>query len=88
MKEETHEASCDDWVANPDIPSGPLSFEAGEGGKVGAFVEQLSGTEGGRVGEAHDGREGKRREPGKWKQKKINLYSAKKTECGVRLIED
>lgn len=66
MKEETHEASCDDWVANPYIPSGPLSFEAGERGKVGAFVEQLSGTEGGRVGEAHDGRKGKRREPGKW----------------------
>lgn len=45
MKKETHETSCNNGVANPNVPSSPLLFEPVERRKVGALVELLCGVE-------------------------------------------
>lgn len=56
MKKETHETSRDNWVANPNIPSDPLSFKPIERRKVGTVIELFCNVRAqgrGNIQEAH-----------------------------------
>lgn len=44
VKQETHETRCNNWVVDPDVPSGPHLFKPTEFREVNARVELLSGS--------------------------------------------
>lgn len=60
MEQETHEARCNDWVVNPDVPSSPHLLKPTEFREINVCIELLSSSlshsgDGRRV-ESHDGR--------------------------------
>jgi hypothetical protein len=44
VKQETHEARCNNWVIDPDVPSGPHLFKPTEFREVNVRVKLLSGS--------------------------------------------